>query len=160
MDIAAEFRRCLIDLDAPGIRKLWAHVSPHLPAPASDGEAVTALHIARTASESVPFKLRAYSHRWLSERGLPSQLPDRLKPKAERLYPRVVSAVGISVNFSAAILKPAALAVRGAMEAAVEDAYAEGRTEPAFVSQRMTEARQKEMQKLFGRVALPIEVHQ
>lgn len=65
---AAEFRRCLEQLDVPGIRKLWAHVSPHLAQPKTDLEALTTLHIARTQAESLPLRLRQYSYKWLRER--------------------------------------------------------------------------------------------
>lgn len=140
---AAEFRRCLADLDIAGIKRLWKHVSPHLPQPATDHEALATLHMARTGAASVPFKLRAYSHRWLTDNGLPSSLPDPLKPKAERIYPRVAEAVGIAVGFRSALLKPLIPVVRGAMEDAVSEAYADGRTEPAFVRGRMFEAKDR-----------------
>jgi len=139
---SAEFRRCLVDCDTVGIRKLWAHVSPHLPQPQDDDQALVTIHHARTQAQSLPLKLRAYSHRWLTERSLPSGLPDELKPSAERLYPRIVSAVGIAV-------KPFrqsadhAKALQGAMSDAVADAYADGRQEPEFVKARMREARDK-----------------
>lgn len=153
MDVGAEFRRCLEDLDVAGVRKLWAHISPNLPAPKSDAEALTTLHMARTAAESMPLKLRAYSHRWLLDRGLPSQLPDPLKPKAERLYPRVIEAVGISVNFSSPLLKPAEALIRTSMEDAVNDVFADDpHPDPALVSARMAEARERETKALFGRM--------
>jgi hypothetical protein len=138
---AATMRRCLIDLDVPGIRALWSAVSPHLPQPSSDADALTALHVARTQAESVPFRLRAYSHRWLSERALPSRLPDRLKPSAERLYPRVVEGVGISVNSK---YPEVVRGVRGAMEYVVSDCYANGDMAPEIVKPLMQEARRKE----------------
>lgn len=103
------------------------------------------LHAARTVSESVPFQARAYSHRWLTERGLPSQLPDALKPKAERAYPRVVSGVGISVNSKYVEVKNR---VRGAMEYAVEDCYAMGDEDPVIVKKQMFEARKRELRGL------------
>lgn len=108
------------------------------------------MHHARTQAETVSFKARAWSHWWLLERGLPSGLPDRLKPSAERVYSRAVEGVGISVNCRNPILKPAMIEVRKTMEAAVEDCYANGDTDPAFVSRRMAEAREKTMRQLFG----------
>ncbi len=78
---AAEFRRCLIDLDVNGIRKLWAEVSPYLPQPQNTKEALFSLHMARTEAQSVPLGLRQYSHRWLRERGFGSMLPEALWPK-------------------------------------------------------------------------------
>jgi hypothetical protein len=153
MNHAAEFRRCLEELDVKGIQKLWKHVQPNLPQPKNDRDALIALHMARTATESVPFKLRAYSHRFLVDGGLPSQLPDILKPKAERLYPVVFESVGISVNARSELLKPIVPHVRGAMELAVLEAYADGERNPTFVKARMMEARQKEIKRLLGKLS-------
>jgi hypothetical protein len=151
----ADLRRCMEALDVPGMRALWAKQSPHLDQPKSDEDALVALHMARTGSEFLAFKHRAYSHAWLSERGLPSQLPDRLKPRAERLYPRAVSAVGISFRVRDPLLKPAYDMIRGAMEGAVLEADADGRIEDSpFVKARMNEAKDKERRALFGRFGL------
>lgn len=148
-----EFRRCLEQVDVAGIRALWAHVSPHLPQPQTDDEARVTIHHARTQAQSLPIKARAYSHAWLTERGLPSGLPDELKPAAERLYPRVADAVGISVNTKSELLRPIVEPVRGAMSDAVLEAYADGRTDPAFVRARMHEARTRTISRLLGSVA-------
>jgi hypothetical protein len=137
------FRRCLIEGDVAGARRLWAHVAPHLPQPKTYAEAEAVLHMTRTTTQSIEFKLRAYSHAWLIERNYPSRLPDDLKPKAERMYPRTVEAVGISVNAGSSALAPAVVGIRGAMENAVLDAFAEGKTDPGFVNGRMMEARQR-----------------
>ncbi len=145
MSIATAVRRCLIDLDVPGIRALWAKISPHLPQPKDDGDALAALHAARTASDSVPLRMRAYSHRWLTERALPSQLPDRLKPSAEQICPRVVTSVGIAVGSPIPIVRDS---IRGAMEYAVEDCYANGDTAPEIVKPQMMAARRRERKAL------------
>lgn len=108
------------------------------------------MHRARTETESISIAKRAYSHRWLEERGLPSGLPDHLKPSVDRLYPRVVEGVGISVNFKSSFMAPAASEVRQAMSDAVEDAYADNRKEPVFVKARMAEAKAKTLKQLFG----------
>lgn len=150
---SAEFRRCLEDLDITAMRKLWQHSSPHLAQPKNDADALVTLHHARTQTHSIAIKLRAWSHRWLIERGYPSGLPDHLKASAEQIYPRVVQSVGISVNFRSAILKPISDEVRGSMERVVEDAYAEKRTEPEFLRARMQEARDTTIRKLVGRLA-------
>jgi hypothetical protein len=71
-----EFRRCLIELDAKGIMKLWKQVAPHLEQLSSEREALYSLHMARTGAESVPKAMRLYSQRWLNERGLGSFLPE------------------------------------------------------------------------------------
>jgi hypothetical protein len=144
-----EFRSALEAGDIALVSKMWAHVMPHLPQPTPE-MAEPAMHMARTVSETVGLKARAYSHRWLSERGLPSQLPDKLKPSAERLYPRIIEGVGISVNTRNPFLKPAMIEVRKSMEDVVADMYANGDTDPARVRSRMMEAREKTMRSLFG----------
>jgi hypothetical protein len=143
-----QFRDCLERLDVAGVRAIWATVAPHLPVPPTDELTLVAIHRARTQAESVRFPLRAYSHRWLEERGLPSGLPDALRPKAERMYPVVAEAVGISVTSSVPGL---AKAVQGAMSEAVLDAYASGRREPEFVKARMLDARDRVKRSLLGR---------
>jgi len=146
----AEFRRCLVDLDVATARKLWAETRPGFVQPKNDHETLVMLHHARTQARSVPNKLRYYSHRWLSDHGMPSGLPDGERPSAERMYPKVVEGVGISVNTRNEFLQPIVGQVRSAMEYAVADAYADGRTEPEFVRVRMFEARAREYKKLLG----------
>lgn len=124
-----------------GIRALWAKVSPHLPQPASDAEALATIHRARTEARSIPLRLRAYSHRWLIDHALPSGLPDELKPRAERMYPRIVRAVGIAVRGISEAGRERAVLVREAMVDAVENAYADGITDSARVRALMTKAR-------------------
>lgn len=147
MDMSGSFRRALIDLDVGLIRRIWSHVAPHLPQPRTRDDTLVALHVARTASESVPLNLRAYSHAWLLERGLPSRLPDHLKPSAQRLYPIVVGSVGISVNSRHQAVKDG---VQVAMEDAVLDCYGMGDEDPKIVKPRMMEARDRELKGLFG----------
>lgn len=142
---ADDFRRCLIECDVAGIRKLWAHVAPHLDQP-SDGDALVSIHHARTGARSVPFSLRAYSHRWLVERGYPSGLPDELKPRAQRIYPVVQECVGIGALNKG----PITHLTQRAMQDAVLEAYADRRTEPAFVKARMQEARARTIKQLIG----------
>jgi hypothetical protein len=107
------FRGALERGDLSWLRRFWAEVMPGFPQVA-EADAEFVMHRARTESESVSLKARAYSHRWLEEREYPSGLPDALKPKAERMYPRVVEGVGISVNTNNPYLKPAAVEVRQA----------------------------------------------
>lgn len=145
--------RILADGDFRALRNHWSDVFPHLPGPESDSDAETALHMARTHSPDVAFRLRAWSHRWLTERDMPSGLPDELKPKAERLYPRVASAVGIAIKGTTKIMQAAAPLIRAAMEHAVLDAEADGRLEDSdFVKARMMEARARETKALFGKL--------
>jgi hypothetical protein len=141
---ADHFRRALEECDIATIRKLWAHVAPGMPQPATDFEALAALHHARTQAASIALKQRAWSHRWLLDHDLPSGLPDPLKPRAERLYPQVVSAVGISVNvYRSKRVAERVGEIRQAMSDAVAGAYADHNTEPGFVKARMMEARNK-----------------
>lgn len=150
MALGDQFRAAAEAGDLETLRRLWAHACPHLPPLPAGETARMVLHHARTQMASLPLKARAWSHRWLLDHGFPSGLPDALKPKAERLYPQVVSAVGICVRPRTEAARPAALEIRGAMEDAVSDAYAEGRTDPAFVAARMREARAKVTRQLFG----------
>lgn len=152
MSVPHEFRGALEAGRVELVRSLWSLAFPQLPQPRSYEEAEIAMHAARTAAESISLRARAYSHRWLTERDLPSQLPDHLKPSAERLYPATAAAVGISLNTKSEIIRPALVEVRGAMEYAVLEAEADGRLEDTpFVQQRMNEAKQKTFRALFGR---------
>lgn len=148
-----DFRQALEAGDVRRLRRMWSSFMPHLPQPENAEQAEITMHHARTVAVSISFRARAYSHRWLAERSLPSGLPDNLRPKAERLYPVIAEGVGISVNTRNPYLKPAMVEVRQAMEAAVEEAYADGRRDPAFVTSRMNLARERTMRALFGRLA-------
>lgn len=150
MTYSSEFRRCMETLDVPGVRALWRKISPHLSQPATDEDALASLHMARTASEAMTLKARAYSHRWLEDRGLPSQLPDALKPRAERIYPRVVTGVGLAINLGARELAPAGEMIRKAMSDEIEDCYAARREDPDYVKPRMNDAGARERKRLFG----------
>jgi hypothetical protein len=147
---AAAVRRCLEELDVDGMARLQAEAMPHLPATPPD-QMLGGLHYARTASEAMADRLRFYSHRWLLDHGYPSGLPDRLKPAAERAYPKVAAAVGISVNARSALFKPLVPHVRGAMESAVLEADADGLLhDTPHVRARMAEARAKTIRQLIG----------
>lgn len=145
-----DFREALEAGDVRRLRRMWSSFCPHLPQPRTAEQAETVMHHARTQAENISFKARAWSHRWLTERELPSGLPDQLKPQAERVYPRVVEAVGISVNIKNPLLKPVGAAVQRAMGDAVEEAYADRRTDPVFVKARMQEARERTFKALLG----------
>jgi hypothetical protein len=65
---AAEVRRCLVELDVVGMRRLHAHVWPHYPAPKTDDEALHSMHLARVQMKDIPERCRQYSQAWLFER--------------------------------------------------------------------------------------------
>jgi hypothetical protein len=131
------------------MRKFHAHLFLHLPSLGSDAAVLATMHLTRTQVQFLNFRLRAYSHAWLTERNLPSALPDELKPKAEQMYPRIVKGVGISVNTTSEFLEDALTPVREAMEQAVLEAAADGKLDDAeHIKQRMSEAQKLEMHKL------------
>lgn len=149
---AAAFRQLLEEGDVTALVDTWAQLRPGMPRPETRDQAEIILHLARTATESVGLKYRAWSHRWLTERDLPSQLPDHLRPLAERMYPAIAEGVGISVRLGDnPLLKPAAAEIQSAMSDAVEDCYAESRTDVSFVRARMGEAKDRTMRALFGK---------
>lgn len=150
---ALALRNLLEAGDVEGCAAYWRKHAPQMPQAESRDQTEIVMHLARTASESVTLDRRAWSHRWLLDRGLPSQLPDGLKPKAERLYPERRVAVGISINFNSPWMKGAERLVQSAMEEAVLEADAHGKIEDAaFVSARMAEAKAKAMKSLFGSI--------
>lgn len=152
MSLSDAMRECLEKADVHSARELWRKAAPHLPQPKDDAEALKTIHYARTVSEAISDPLRCYSHCWLLDNGLPSGLPDRLKARAERVYPRIASAVGLAVQMRNAEEALAGVEIRKAMEYAVLEANADGRlTDSPFVKMRVEEARAKERRKLFGR---------
>lgn len=148
--LAEAFRDALYNLDIEAMRRLAMLTMPHVPQ-ASDADVLASMHMARTQAESMPLVFRLYSHNWLTERALPSQLPDALKPRTQRVEQKIVTGVGLSVGFSAAELKPAGDLIRGAGEAVVHECYADGREDPDYVRPRMMEAVMRERKALFGR---------
>ena len=127
MTHSAEFRRCLIDLDVPGVRRLWQHVAPHLPQPKTADETLNTMHLARSKMQTLPVEMRAYSEKWL----------------AERRTGRIALAVGIAVKAPPHRMSEA-LAKRHAMSEAVLGAVRDGvrlDTEAHEVTRRMKLAR-------------------
>jgi hypothetical protein len=64
-----------------------------------------------------------------------------MKPKANRLYPHKVKAVGIAVKAMSEANVPRARAIEKAMSDAVLECYADGVTDVAVIRGRMDEAR-------------------
>jgi hypothetical protein len=147
-----EFRDLLIRQDVRGLLRAWSRLAPQMPQLQSREQAEIVMHHARTQADSLPLRHRAYSHQWLTERDLPSGLPDALKPHAERIYPaKSVPAVGLSVNFRSKYMRGAEGEVRGVMENSVLESYADGKqNDPAFVHGRMMDAKDRAMKTLFG----------
>jgi hypothetical protein len=143
---AAEFRNILVSLDIDGAVSFWSQLFPGYPVPGTRNEVLVAMHMARTSASSINFQERAYSHHWLQDHSFPSLLPDPLKPIAERLYPKQVGGVGISVNSKYPGVQKA---IHGVMQNAVLEAYADGyQDDPEKVKQRMQEARLRERKGL------------
>lgn len=152
MAAADELRTALVAGDIAACRRIWAATNAHLPQPKTKAEAEQIMHVARTATRSIPLRIRAWSHRWLTERGLPSQLPDNLRPRAERLYPRIAAGVGISIQARSPLMHSAVPIIRKAMESAVLEAEADGKLgDSTHVKARMAEARERETRALFGK---------
>lgn len=149
MALAEEFRACLEVCDVDTLLRIWAQTHPHLPAPKNREQALIVMHHARTVANSVSERGRFYSHAWLRERLLPSGLPDHMKPKAERLYPVKVGAVGVSVSALNGQKTERHLFVEKRMSLAVEDAYANGDRDPVLVKKLMMDAKAK-AQKYYG----------
>lgn len=145
-----EFRAAIEAGDIQAVQRISRAAEPHLPA-MSDADAELVIHQTRVRSESISFPKRAWSHRWLTERGHESGLPDHLKPKADQVCPVIVSAVGIALSTTSKILASAMPEIRQAMEDAVLDAQAHGKLEDsAFVRARMLEAKTRRVRELFG----------
>ena len=151
MDGPAAMRQCLMEMDVNGVRQLWHLIAPGLPQPKDDYEAIATMHYARTVMK-LPQRARFYSHRWLLDHNMMSGLPDELRSKAEQMDSKIVSAVGIAMRSESDLIKPAVPIIRGAMENAVLEAYADGKEDDIpFVKQRMAEAKTTAMKKLFGK---------
>jgi hypothetical protein len=151
MDGYAALRECLSELDVQGVRQLWHLIAPNMPQPKDDAEALATMHYARTLAESLRLTHRFYSHRWLLDHNMLSALPDHLRPSAERMYPKMVRSVGVSINTSSEMIKPAVPLIRGAIENAIHEAYADGKQDDiAHLKKRMREAKATTVRKLFG----------
>lgn len=144
-------QRCLEAGDVAGVRRLWAHVRPGMPQPKTDREAEIILHMARTQSIVCSFAARAYSHRWLLDNGYPSQLPDNLKPKADRMYPPIHEGVGLALGATGALGRAIKPQIENAMVYAINEVYADHKRPFApTVKKRMFEAKDKITKKLIG----------
>ena len=135
MTASAALRECMASCDVAQLLRIWPELFPAYPA-LDHHQALAVLHRARTESASVCKTARVYSHHWLIERGLPSGLPDELRPV-------IAEAVGISVRARDPLRADVANAIHDAMRDVVLDMYANGDTGPALVKRRMAEARSR-----------------
>jgi hypothetical protein len=128
VDIGQAFRRCIIDLDVIGVRRIWRLVAPGMPQLETDEETLHALHLARTKARFVPAKYRDYSQAWLDER--------------QRKI--VAHAVGVAVGIQDARYTEANMEMAAEMSGAVSNAHQEGvplHEDAAEVTRRMRRVR-------------------
>ena len=145
-------RRALEEHDLVTCCRLWERVAPNMPQPETEHDARVIMHHACTVAGNVAARSRFYSHRWLVDNGYPSGLPDDLRPRAERMFPRFVDAVGIACGSTSDAMRPLVPYVRRAMEDVVHDHYADGVKDPRVIKPRMMEARRNTIKKLLGSV--------
>jgi hypothetical protein len=144
-------RRELESGDYRACAAAWAKIAPHLPQPKDDAEAEATMHYARTLANGVRMRERAYSHRWLLDRGLPSGLPDHLKPRAERIYPVIVTGVATVALAASSITRPIRGHIEAAMSEAVAECYADGHeNDIPKIRGRIREARDRTLKQLVG----------
>lgn len=150
MNLPDVMRRALEDHDVVTCQRLWRQIAPRMPQPKNEADACMIMHHACTQANNVRFRSRAYSHRWLIDNGYPSGLPDYLRPRAERMYPKIVDAIGIACGVSSSAMKPLVPIIQGAMENVVLEHYADGIKDPDIIKPRMLEARRNAIKKLIG----------
>jgi len=135
---AAEFRRCLIQMDVSGMMKLWAHVAPHLGSQSLE-DALISMHIARCEMKRIAPKLRRYSQAWLLDRGyrkIDGKWVSGLPP-----VDVVAAAVGIAVKSKYEVVRRR---IHDAMADALENERAKGTTDPRKQRGAMLAARDRQ----------------
>lgn len=140
-DPAVEFRRCLENLDIEGVRRIWAETHKHLPQPVNDEQTLIQIHMARAGSKSMAHRLRLYSHQWLTERNLPSPLPNHLRPKNEQVPSVLAEAAGLAVISKVPEAKTYLLEK---LQASALEAFADGVRNPAVLRGRIAETVRRE----------------
>ena len=139
---AAEFRRCLLEMDTGGIVRLWAHVAPHLSSQPPE-DVLISMHLARCEMKHIAPKLRIYSEVWLLERGYQKIEGKWVSgPQPDEV---VVSAVGIAVRSEYEAVRRR---IHEAMTDALENARAKGTTDPVKQRVAMLSARSKQRFRL------------
>lgn len=131
-------------LNVKAARAAFRKIAPHLPQPKDDVETLVSIHMARTKAECVPLVDRWYSYDWLVDKGYPAEPP-------EYVPLRKVTGVAYTVLTGEPEVKEA---ITGAVNAAIEDCYANGDRDPLIVKPQMMAARARERRGLM----LPREV--
>jgi hypothetical protein len=139
---AAEFRRCLIQMDVGGMMKLWTYVAPHL-AGQSPKEALVSMHMARCEMKHISPRLKIYSQEWLFERGF-RKIEDKWVsgPPPDEV---IASAVGIAVRSKYEAVRKR---IHDAMTDALENERAKGTTDPCKHRDAMLRARARQRFRL------------
>lgn len=142
-EIQGALRECLARMDVGFAHKYWSEMFPGQKSPKNYAETRICLHIARTACESSRLSDRLWSHQWLTERQFPSKLPNELRPDFGGSV--IVSAVGLVVdtNKSDRASQERVIAIRTAMENAINEMYSHGIEDPVQVSKYMWECARK-----------------
>lgn len=149
---SSDVRSALERIDIDAIRRLWAHVAPHLPQPKGDYGVQVMIHSARTQCRSIAFRYRAYSHQWLLANGLPSPLPDQERPRAERRDFQFAVGVGIAIKATTPLgraVKPAVVRACGARAA---ELVGNGVLDSTVLSREIQKTRARTLKALIGRI--------
>lgn len=149
MDHHAEYRRCLLEADVPGMMRIWKHTNPNHPQP-SPSDALLQLHIARAEAKSIPKKAKMYSFDLLYDYGF-----KKINGEWVQGEPPVFTGEGapsvasLSVGIAS---KSSYKEVRERIMAAMKDAYlnevAKGITDPVIQRGKMLQARAKQRFKM------------
>ena len=117
---AAEFRRCLVELDVAAARRLHREDLPDNPQFKDDAQVLHMLHLVRVRMPNLPIELRRYSQAWLDERerrsvayavgvavGAPAERQDMADDLAEAMSSSVMNSytAGIDLNEDAPEVK-------------------------------------------------------
>lgn len=139
---AAEFRRCLLQMDVKGMMKLWAHVAPHI-ANQSPKDALISMHMARCEMKQINRCLRDYSRDWLMECGYRKIDGKWLSgPPPNEV---VASVVGIAVKSKYEAVRKR---IHDAMTDALENECAKGTMDPCMQRNAMLAARARQRFRL------------
>jgi len=139
---SAAMFNCIREIDVKRAMGIWKSERPNAAQPENEYQATMMLHYARARMPSMPEQLRFYSHSWLINNGFPSELPDELKPKAQRMYPILAGAVGVSSGSLGGRKSAFNYAIDKVMSDAVLETHADGyKLDSPIVKHRILEMR-------------------